>query len=369
MSKPLNQFLFDRLKAAFGHVTIVNEGQASVVGEITYFDRLRKPHHGVGVRPGQSSEEYTVNCPFCTDTGKHLYINYRWGTCLQGSRFFNLHPAHCFRNNCIDSPEKRKQLFAMVFPDSTIARQVKLPAIPLKQADAPPPPKPELPSDSIPVDQLPLNHPACRYLASRGFNPHAIANDRGLQYCEFPERGITVPRIVIPCFKLVPHPEHMFYRATLELAGWQARLIGPPPYEDAPKYRFPKGMEKAKLLYGAEKTIHTTGPVVLVEGTVDAWKVGHHGMAILGKTLSSRQYDRLIMAFRSRPILVMLDNDAADAATKIVDIIANARRKVLDDASVLLVSPPPGRKDPGEASPAELQAVIAEALRKYEAGE
>ncbi|MCL2648371.1 MAG: hypothetical protein FWD61_15400 [Phycisphaerales bacterium] len=369
MSMPLNQLLYDRLKAVFGHVNIVNAGQTNIVEKTIYYDRQRKLRHGVGIRPGLSGEEYAVNCPFCPDTGKHLYLNYRWGTYPQGSRFPNLHPAHCFRNNCIDSFEKCKQLFAMVFPDSAIARQVKLPAIPPKQADAPPPPKPELPPDCVLVEQLPLEHPACRYLASRGFDPHAIAKGRELRYCEFREHGIIVPRIVIPCFKLVPHPEHMYSQATKELAGWQARLIGPPPYEDAPKYRFPKGMEKSRLLYGAEKAIHTTGPVVLVEGTVDVWKVGDHGMALLGKTLSSNQYDRLLRAFSSRPVLVMLDNDAADAAKKIVSSIIVGRHILDDSAPVLSVSPPPGRKDPGEASSAELRTIITEAMRKYEAGE
>ncbi|MCL2648584.1 MAG: hypothetical protein FWD61_16535 [Phycisphaerales bacterium] len=368
MPKPLNQFLHDQLEAAFGHVRIVNAGQTSVVGETTYFDRQRKLCRGVGVRPGQSSEEYEVNCPFHPDTGKHLRINYRWGDLLPESRFLNLHPAYCF-HGCIDSIEKRKQLFAMVFPDGAIAREVKLPAIPPKQADASPPPKPTLPAGCVPVDQLPLNHPACRYLASRGFNPHAIAKSRWLRYCEFSERGIIVPRIVIPCFKLVPHPEHMYRLAEKELAGWQARLIGPPPYEDTPKYRFPRGMEKSKLIYGAEKAIRTTGPVVLVEGVVDAWKIGEHGMAILGKTLSSIQCGRFVAAFFARPVLVMLDEDATDAAEKIVNAITAARRGLRDSAPVLSIRPPHGRKDPGEASSAELQTIVTKALRKYEAGE
>ena len=101
----LNDFLYQRLKKAFGEVTVVKEGEkASLI--------FLPKRGGAGDRletwtvekNGGGGEQYVVNCPFCGDTGHHLYISHLSfacpkinGTVLEQSPL----KAICYRHDCL----------------------------------------------------------------------------------------------------------------------------------------------------------------------------------------------------------------------------------------------------------------------------
>lgn len=90
--------------------------------------------------------------------------------------------------------------------------------------------------------------------------------------------------------------------------GWSARLFMPPRYEHTPKYRYPEGMPRARIVYN-EAAIHadTDRPLLVVEGVFDALPYYPDAVALLGKP-SPAQLDLLCVT--TRPIVVALDGDA-----------------------------------------------------------
>ncbi len=99
----------------------------------------------------------------------------------------------------------------------------------------------------------------------------------------------------------------------LVTAGWQARCIGETT-DQAPKYLFPRGFQKSKLLYGLPHALRTQGPVVLCEGPTDVWRYGPGAMATFGLHLSRDQRLLLIHHFAGRPIVILPDVGAVEKA-------------------------------------------------------
>src|SRR5262249_27425542 len=126
--------------------------------------------------------------------------------------------------------------------------------------------EPELPMGSTPVAELPPGHPALAYLASRGFDPMELWQRWQVHYCQ--RSPLTTPpfdrRLVIPVHDLGPGDAP-------RLAGWIARAITPGA---EPKYLFNRGLRTSRLLYGMPQALASHGPVILVEGPADAWRIG-----------------------------------------------------------------------------------------------
>lgn len=116
-----------------------------------------------------------------------------------------------------------------------------------------------------------------------------------------------------------------------------------------PKMLYPPG-SRAGTFFG--RLSGTT--VILVEGPFDALSVGAQALALGGKTAHRTQILALRRA-RVADVLVLLDSDAGAA------IIELAAQLLRHPWRVWLGSLPVGRKDPGEASKSELQAVYAAA--------
>jgi DNA primase len=76
-------------------------------------------------------------------------------------------------------------------------------------------------------------------------------------------------------------------------------------------------MQKSHLLYGLPQALGTTGPVYLCEGPTDVWRVGPGAVAILGHDLSEHQKMLAMHYFAGRPIVILPDQDAIDAAREI----------------------------------------------------
>jgi DNA primase len=81
--------------------------------------------------------------------------------------------------------------------------------------------------------------------------------------------------------------------------------------EAAVPYLYPKGMQRAELLYASTTSyqLHKEAPIVLVEGVFDALAVFPNGVAVLGKP-SQWQVNKLIA--ENIPVAVCLDGDALD---------------------------------------------------------
>jgi len=148
------------------------------------------------------------------------------------------------------------------------------------------------------------------------------------------------------------------------LLGWQARHLDDPE-TDRPKYLTARGTLKNRLLYGWPKLRETSGPILIVEGVTDMWRAGPGAVALLGKTISRDQVTLLVHPFQDRPVVVMLDNDAEEAAQKVVTAIRSGRGVFgAGQPPVVLAAVPGHKKDPGEADRDAIWRSVTHALKR-----
>jgi hypothetical protein len=222
----------------------------------------------------------------------------------------------------------------------------------------------------IPIPDLPETHPAPAYLLQRGFDLLYLQQTWDISFCDscLNCRPPATNRIIIPIYR----PAQMFAPAPngqqeLALGGWQARSVPDlPPLAGADaKYLFARGMQKSELLYGLHLAPGAQGPVYLVEGPTDCWRIGPGAVAIFGKSLSQTQKLLLVHHFAGRPIVVMLDPDAYESAAKIQHELALARSNLQGDNRVVLAELPGHREDPADCSPAEIFQAAEVALGQH----
>ena len=169
-----------------------------------------------------------------------------------------------------------------------------------------------------------------------------------VQFCELSVGAQPNPsrRLVIP-----------IYDAEERLAGWQARFVGECPAE-VPKYLSCKGMRKSQLLYGLAEARSTTGPVVIVEGPTDVWRLGPGAVALFGKDMSLPQQQLLDQHLPGRHVVVMLDRDAQDNAADVCSTLLNRGRVAV------LAGLPDGRDDVGDCTTEEAWQQVELALER-----
>ena len=354
MTNPLNLPLFLALQDQFEEVRIVNPGQPRVAHQV--------PATG---RPGrfiekadQRGEQYSVCCPFCREDRFRLFISYRYGEQdAAGNRNFGL---WCCHNEKCHESETNRKIFRgkAAIPVSRRHALKTTPAAPVTPSPRPVPQEIILPEGLTPIGDLPDTHPAVAYLIERGFDPGHLQDVWGVSFCSWCQEcsPSATNRIIIPAYK----PAKMFTAPSEHqqpvLAGWQARLVTglDSPCPDA-KYLCAKGMQKSELLYGLPLAIQTTGPVYLVEGATDCWRIGPGAVALFGKVMSRTQKLLLVHHFAGRPIVVLLDPDAREAAQKIQRELQLARGS-RGECRVVLVDLPPGIEDPGACPQEEIFA-------------
>lgn len=78
------------------------------------------------------------------------------------------------------------------------------------------------------------------------------------------------------------------------------------------KVLYPKGTKTSRMLFNYDRASKCESPI-LVEGVLDALRVGPRGMAIFGTSLSEAQV-ALLTSSRAREVVVMLDGDEAGEA-------------------------------------------------------
>ncbi|MFN3982423.1 MAG: hypothetical protein ACK4SA_18760, partial [Caldilinea sp.] len=285
----LNPVLYARLQRVFGDVEIANEGQGMI-------GVLQRDVRGVFFGMRHAGEYYRVSCPFCYDTRKRLWIHHRWGVGpdppLNNPMWW---AAVCFNEDCLSRFANLKRLVEMVqADDATYRHSVILSGdtqIALREVGDP--------GVCVPITQLPEEHQAVRYLASRGFDVQRLGQQYAVKFCldggkDFPyiTGGILIP--------IYMEGRYVSWQRRLPFeANWKALKM--------PKYFTCPGSKKSQLLYGYDQA--AAAPFALVvEGITDVWALGSGAVAILGKTLSQRQEQLLLQ--RWRKLVFLLDLDA-----------------------------------------------------------
>lgn len=139
--------------------------------------------------------------------------------------------------------------------------------------------------------------PAHPYLRQRGLSEDEIETF-GLGLAE---RGVMAGRIAIPI-----HDE------LGQLVAYAGRWPGEPP-EGEPKYRFPQGFEKSRVLFNLHRLPADVREAVVVEGffgAIAAHAVGLPVVACMGSSMSSEQL-ALLANFGITHLKVLMDGDAA----------------------------------------------------------
>lgn len=142
------------------------------------------------------------------------------------------------------------------------------------------------------------------YLKRRGI-PLAYAKAMGWGFSTV---GYTKNRLVVPTYM---NDRLVFWQArdVLEggkLTGKAHELWKTPDYK---KVLNPKGVSSRKVIYGYD-AVKACEEVVLVEGFVDASKIGDAGAAINGKALHAAQVEALAALPKLKRIVLVFDNDA-----------------------------------------------------------
>jgi hypothetical protein len=327
--------LYRKLKEIFRHVEIANEGQ-----ELQ--DRYRKVGYQIRHEVVSPGEYYRVNCPFCGDSRKRLWINHRFAEFK--------HLAVCYNETrCLSGQlgaQSRKDLWAIVFGN---ANRVVLPVAEGTRRDI----DAELqeiglPGDILFLTELTPDHEAIKYLVSKKYDTGYLTTNYGVGYCTSVlsnEHRPLTNRIFIP---IIMHGK---------LIGWQGRYVGDIDWKArrVQKYFNLKGMHKSNVLYGFDSAVKSD-TVVLCEGVPDAWRIGTNAVALLGNSMAANQKALIVKHFAGKKIAVMLDGLAYDDSVSIVNSLAPYF------GSDVFAVPCPA-KDPGELTTEECWQAINKAMR------
>lgn len=320
---PLRPDLYRRLEQRFGGVTIAHEGEERedfIIEDACEVDRHGRPRKRLEVV--ERGEEYFVTCPFCSDTRRRLSINHMFGWTGEPGVSY-MHLAKCF-NDCCPLEGNfglKRQLYKMIFDDVGPGQQdfdgEKDPVLKGRRAlrilpDAKPPGR------VVRIDRYPEDHPAVKYLRKRGFDPAELYEQHNVCFCEEakPEYAMAEGRIVVPV------------REYGRLVGWQGRLIGEPKFKYIPKFYSMPGMVKSRHLYNLDEA-RKYSHVVVVEGVFDAWRYGPEAVALLGKKASQRQCQLALAIGKDKPIVCMLDGDAASENQALHDVLRRSHPRVV----------------------------------------
>jgi 5S rRNA maturation endonuclease (ribonuclease M5) len=147
-------------------------------------------------------------------------------------------------------------------------------------------------------------------------------------------------------------------RCVIPIRDEQSRLVayaGRAVNGQEPKYRFPAGFRKSRVLFNLDRAIQTGGPnVIVVEGFFDALKVHQAGhpavVALMGSSFSQRQSDLLLSRFAS--VTLMLDGD--QAGRRAAEVIAELLTPKVRVHQVKL----PTRVQPDQLSSVEINVLV-----------
>jgi len=347
--KPLNSKLYAVLLERFKSVRIQNAGQP--------YQYVKKGSgRDITIETISSGEEYCVCCPSCTDTRHRLNINYMFGEWIGGQQMYGL--AHCWNEDCPDVrkvvidllsgfsclglPGVSGEEFSGSMSYESVARECCKNHIKLEDVKR--------------VDTLDASHPAVKYLENRNYDVSRMGGRYAFHYCGEKGPRFAQRRIIIPVLYEVD--------SLLQIIGWQARSIPGHSLLDTPKYWTAPGYRKSYFLFDYHEAIRSDF-VVVVEGPLDAVRIGVPAVAILGKTMSQHQAMQLFNAWNDKdgPIILIGDPGFKEDWEKNADKL---RELFNADSTQDRVSTLEFENDPGDTDAASLWKGIRDERDKYE---
>ena len=308
--------LYARLVDLFGSVTVANEG-ASMTTNVVY-DYTKERYQNA---PIYSGEYYRVNCPFCGDTKKRLWINHMYGQTDPGNGRPMWWLATCYNESCLRDFENGKRLREAIFgfENHNTRDREHFEVLQGEVFDGTLGPV-EWPGEVLPLADLPDNHPAVEWLAFEKRYTREMMRRYQLQYCigAKAQYGTAQNRIVFPVIM------------ENQLVGWQCRYVGTTNWKLTPKYYTLPGMKKRFILYNFDLA-RQMPCVVVCEGPTSANAVGDHAVALFGKEMSPQQMNLLVTHWPRKPIIMLLDPDAKEQMRGITrDLIASGTNPVVN---------------------------------------
>lgn len=307
------------------------------------------------------SSEWLFNCPFCHSSRLRFNTKKRIGICFGCRKGFDAFKLVRDLMALDDDDAISYFLSRYVGGDSTAARLESS----LRAYEAPKPVIRKLPAMPWPEGVEYLTTPnaphykAWAYLYKRGIDVHMV-QEFGLGYGR---TGRLRERIVFPC------------RMDGALVYWQARAIWDPPPELSGEalreWREKTGYIKSlnppiperaeavahahEILFNYERA-RVAPHVVIVEGPVDAIKVGLHSVALLGKTAGPAKLARL-KEMRASRFTIYLDYGKEELASAM-----QLAKELSAFAEVFWCSPPEGY-DAGALDRASNSSIVERAVR------
>jgi hypothetical protein len=299
--KPLNLLLYNRIKATFKNVRIGNSSEKQErkrrIDFLTNKETVDIQNWG---------ETYAVCCPFCNDTRFRCLINHRYGTVDEYQRIQN-RLVVCFNAGCPLSLKKQEcydrlevmltghKLFDLTKAEVVEGKEVDLDSFRMSW-----------PGEVVRIDKLPQDHQAVVWLTSiRGFDVKKLGAYYNVHWCENSSHALCRKRIIIPIYM------------NKKMVGFQARA----PFDidwklaSVPKYYTARGTPKRQVIYNfGNMRKRETG--IVVEGVTSVWRGGDSFGAILGASVTAKQFELLAASFKNHSVVFLLDPDVRKDAEK-----------------------------------------------------
>lgn len=333
----INEALYRAMTALFSTTPrIVNEGVVASINlpppAVSYLPCTTI----INARDIVGGEQYTVNCPFCSDTRSRLYISAVWGAELKvaGQTYVcSKRLMRCFNEDCQKVPSNREWLTNRltellgdpVVLESTDIRQCSSEVNVSEAADQVP----------LPPHMADIEHPSVpEYIRKywytvRGFSADTLRKfSVKIAYMPYPiQRGAGMmeqPVTIIPVFQ---YGNYWFYQARLipvngdPNLGYERNQLN----DEFPKYYIPRGAKKNWALYNLDRA-QKYEEIAIVEGPTDVWRIGDRAVAKFGRTLSPTQRSVLSRLFKGKSLILVPDMDDPQAlpeAEKDMTILQN----------------------------------------------
>jgi len=297
-------------------------------------------------------EQYRCHCPFCNDTRHRCYVNYEFGV-VDPFGQSNLHLIKCFNEECFTyDPEKRNIFFMEVLYGRPVLKSS------IQSGKIRQPGEYTSPGTTIPIHKLDPTHSAITYLTSRGFDPIVLWHVYKVSWCTQSNLRFAQSRIIIPVIENGVE------------CGWLARIAQNGDFMDEAGRRMPKyynmpGFQSQKHLYNFDQAKNYK-TIILVEGALDAIKVGPPAIALLGKSVSTVNVERLVSFADRNDVLIVVcldpDKPVTDRSSK--HHIEVAVSKLKRQYSKVMPMYLPTGSDPASLDRSEFRRLLNEAAEK-----
>jgi len=303
--------LYNKLNTTLaGGVTVAAQGER-------FYSHSVQAAAGYSTRVDSGGEYYRVNCPFCHDSRKRLWVSHMYGQPdVNGKPMRFL--ATCYNEDCLSDVENWRKFDELIHGFSNVGQRgvspfhVQDPEWGEPTVLAPV----EMPGNVIAISALAAtmpDHPAVQYMVHARRYALSTLDHYEVSYCLEAKQKYrpAAGRVIFPI------------KMRGELVGWQARHVGETDWHGIPKYYGMPGMKKRLMLYNYDNAVNKPF-VVLTEGVTDCHVLGDTSVALLGKSLTTFQEELVINTWAGKPVVLLLDPEEHVAISRITNtLLAN----------------------------------------------